>query len=123
MLIRVSPKSRGPRPQKASRRQSGGPNRVHPSGRSRLREPGFRDACDTLIKSMEVLADPSEVPDAYEAEALVSVLLGDAGKDHLSYPERTGGDSPASASLRGGWAVPGPPRFSTADRDVSRCMP
>lgn len=34
---------------------------------------------------MEVLADPSEVPDAYEAEALVSVLLGDAGKDHLSY--------------------------------------
>jgi hypothetical protein len=76
MLLRVGQKSRSRKPAKASQRQSGGPNRAHAFGKSRRREPAFRDACDTLITSMELLADPSEIPDAYSAESLVSVLLG-----------------------------------------------
>jgi hypothetical protein len=42
----------------------------------RLREPGLRDAYDAIIEPMRDLADPGQVPDAFEAEAMVSVLVG-----------------------------------------------
>jgi hypothetical protein len=70
----VSPKSRSRNPVK---RQSNGrqPNGRQPS-RSRLREPQLRLGRDFLVQSLAVLADSKKVQDAYNAEAMVSVLLG-----------------------------------------------
>jgi hypothetical protein len=67
----VSPVSRGRKP--AKRRQ---PSRVHLSGKNRLREPGLQAARDLLIESLTVLLNQREVPGAYDAEVVISVLLG-----------------------------------------------
>lgn len=41
-----------------------------------MREPEFRDGRDVIVKNLAVLADVAAVPSAYDAEALVSVLVG-----------------------------------------------
>jgi hypothetical protein len=63
--------SRGRKP--AKRRQ---PSRVHQAGKNHLREPGLRAARDLFVDSLTVLLDQREVSGAYEAEIVVSVLLG-----------------------------------------------
>jgi hypothetical protein len=73
MLAWVSPQSRGRKSSKPVRRQAS--SRVA-SGASRLREPEFRDGRDVIVKNLAVLADVAAVPSAYDAEALVSVLVG-----------------------------------------------
>jgi hypothetical protein len=73
MLAWVSPQSRGRKSSKPARRKA--PSRVA-SGASRLREPDFRSSRDVMVDSLALLADVAEVPSAYEAEALVSVLAG-----------------------------------------------
>lgn len=67
----MSPVSRGRKP--AKRRQ---PSRVHLSGKNRLREPELRAARDLFVASLGGLLDQREVPGAYDAEIVVSVLLG-----------------------------------------------
>lgn len=73
MLAWVSPQSRGRKSSKPVRRQAS--SRVA-SGASRLREPEFRDGRDVIVKNLALLADVAAVPSAYDAEALVSVLVG-----------------------------------------------
>lgn len=73
MLAWVSPKSRGRKSPKPARRQQS--YRVA-SGASRLREPEFRDGRDVIVKNLAPLADVAEIPSAYDAEAIVSVLVG-----------------------------------------------
>jgi len=46
------------------------------AGRGRLRDPGLRDVCDALIESLRTLTNPAEVADAYDAELVMSVVLG-----------------------------------------------
>lgn len=73
MLAWVSPQSRGRKPSKPVRRQAS--SQVGSSAR-RLREPEFRDGRDVIVKNLALLADVAAVPSAYDAEALVSVLVG-----------------------------------------------
>jgi hypothetical protein len=73
MLAWVSPQSRGRKSSKPVRRQAS--SRVASSA-SRLREPEFRDGRDVIVKNLALLADVAAVPSAYDAEALVSVLVG-----------------------------------------------
>jgi hypothetical protein len=51
-------------------------DRRHPPRPDRLREPGLRAAYDAIIEPMRDLADPARVPDAFEAEVMVGVLVG-----------------------------------------------
>lgn len=73
MLAWVSPQSRGRKSSKPVRRQAS--SRIASSA-SRLREPEFRDGRDAIVKNLAPLADVAAVPSAYDAEALVSVLVG-----------------------------------------------
>ena len=73
MLAWASPQSRGRRSSKPVRRQA---SSRAASSTSRLREPEFRDGRDVIAKNLELLADVAAVPSAYDAEALVSVLVG-----------------------------------------------
>jgi hypothetical protein len=73
MLAWVSPQSRGRKSSRPVRRQTS--SRVASSA-SRLREPEFRDGRDVIVKNLALLADVAAVPSAYDAEALVSVLVG-----------------------------------------------
>jgi hypothetical protein len=73
MLAWVSPQSRGRKSSKPVRRQA---SSRAASSASRPREPEFRDGRDVIVKNLAVLADVAAVPSAYDAEALVSVLVG-----------------------------------------------
>lgn len=75
MLWPVSPKSRGRKAAKASQRGSPAGSR-HMAGPSRLRVPRLRAAYDAFTGPMASLTDPAQVPDAYSAEMMVSVLVG-----------------------------------------------
>lgn len=71
----VSPQSRRRKSSTPVRRQTS--SRVASySNASRLREPEFRDGRDVIVKSRAAVADVAAVPSAYDAEALVSVLVG-----------------------------------------------
>jgi hypothetical protein len=48
----------------------------HPAGSGRLRVPRLSAAYDAFIEPMASLTDPAQVPDAYSAEIMVSVLVG-----------------------------------------------
>lgn len=72
---RVSPKSSSRKSVQASQRRLPA-NRRQPSGTGRLREPQLRAAYDAFIEPMRELADPAKVPDAFDAEGTVSVLIG-----------------------------------------------
>jgi hypothetical protein len=72
---RVSPKSKSRKPAKARQRLRPAERR-QPSRTGRLREPGLRAAYDAIIEPMRELTNPAIVPDAYEAEVMVSVLIG-----------------------------------------------
>jgi hypothetical protein len=72
---RVSPKSRGRKATKTSQRRNPEGSR-HPAGPGRLRVPRLSAAHDAFIKPMASLTDPAQVPDAYSAEMMVSVLVG-----------------------------------------------
>ena len=72
---RVSPKSKSRKPAKARQRRHPAERR-QPSRTGRFREPGLRAAYDAIIEPMRDLTDPAIVPDAYEAEVMVSVLIG-----------------------------------------------
>ena len=83
MLGPVSPKSRGRKATSASQRRSPAGSR-HPAGPGRLRVPRLRAAYDAITGPMASLTDPAQVPDAYSAEMMVSVLAGlvfQAGQD------------------------------------------
>lgn len=75
MLWAVSPKSRGRKSVKTSQRRHPA-DRAGPAPRSRLREPRLRAAYDAIIEPMRDLTDPARVPDAFEAEMMVGVLVG-----------------------------------------------
>jgi len=72
---RVSPKSRGRKATKTSQRRNPAGSR-HPAGHGRLRVPRLSAAYDAFIEPMASLTDPAQVPDAYSAEMMVSVLVG-----------------------------------------------
>ncbi|HUY51527.1 MAG TPA: PIN domain-containing protein [Streptosporangiaceae bacterium] len=72
---RVSPKSRSRKPAKTSQRRNPA-DRGRPAPRGRLREPGLRAVYDAIIEPMRNLADPASVPSAFEAELVVSTLIG-----------------------------------------------
>lgn len=81
----MSPQSRRRKSSKPARRQDSARAR---SSASRLREPEFRDGRDEIVKNLAPLADIAEVPSAYDAELLASVLIGyliQAGAPDLTF--------------------------------------
>jgi hypothetical protein len=87
MLTRVSAKTRSRKGARAKTSANAGSKTTS----RRAAEPDLRAARDVIIDSMRVLADPAEVSHAYEAETMVSVLLGmaiEAGaRDDLLVPQ------------------------------------
>jgi hypothetical protein len=121
---RVSPKSRGRKATKTSQRHNPAGSR-HPAGPGRLRVPQLSAVYDALIESMASLADPAQVPDAYSAEMMVSVLAGLVFQVGLDGDLLTSAlldvvDKLARGSLAHGYlglrtlAVVGPPEISGA---------
>jgi hypothetical protein len=72
---RVSPKSSSRKSVQASQRRRPAARR-QPPRTGRLREPQLGAAYDAFIEPMRTLADPAKVSDAFDAEGIASVLIG-----------------------------------------------